>query len=185
MKVLRLLLRPLRGLISFDPEYHSCRSFISCHAYEHLLGILCTSFPRPGPFLHRRPNSDSFSAWNKGALPGSWTISIPHLPCSPTPARPFLQTLRSHSSVPDKPTSRTLSHKSFGAQSHGFCSRCLRFALRSPSCARLASDFPSRFIGWDFHPQDCSREFQTFTVILTLQVYPGAMVFLFLLFLAS
>jgi hypothetical protein len=70
--------------------------------------------------------------------------------------------------------------KSFGAQSHGFCGRCLRFALRSPSCARLASDFPSRFIGWDFHPQDCSREFQTFTVLLTLQVYPGAMAHSFL-----
>jgi hypothetical protein len=39
----------------------------------------------------------------------------------------------------------------FEALSHGFCTRCLRFTLRSPSRARLASGWPLAFTRQGFH----------------------------------
>ena len=47
----------------------------------------------------------------------------------------------------------------FEARSHGFCTRCLRFALWSPSRARLAPGWLPAFTGRDFHPLGYAKRF--------------------------
>ncbi len=55
-----------------------------------------------------------------------------YLPCSPTPAGLFLQTILRSNSAPATATTEAPALGIFGAQSHGFYSRCLRFTIRSP-----------------------------------------------------
>jgi hypothetical protein len=62
-------------------------------------------------------------------------------PCSQTPARPALPSHTADRHGPTRTVRRRLSTKgTFGAQSHGIGTRCLRFAVRlTPPHARLAS----------------------------------------------
>jgi len=55
-----------------------------------------------------------------------------YLPCSQTPAGLFLQTILRSNTAPATATTEAPTLDNFGAQSHGFYSRCLRFTIRSP-----------------------------------------------------
>ncbi len=137
---------------------------------------LCDRSPKPGPFRSRHPTSGYHSVVERRSSPRFLVNPFRICPVlRPRPGRP-LRPLRAFSAVPSITTKKTPAIvPPFEAHSHGFCGHCLRFALRSPSCARLASDFLSGFIGWAFHPQGCSREFQMLSILPPLQIYPGAM----------
>jgi len=87
-----------------------------------------------------------------------------HLPCSQTSAGPPRQAIRSLRCCPcvfDRKDSRD---SSFGAQSHGFCDRCLRFtALVTQGRARLASDCGPGFVGMDWLPSGSLRKVSAYT----------------------
>ena len=55
-----------------------------------------------------------------------------YLPCSQTPAGLFPQTIQRFNAAPAIATTKASALGIFGAQSHGFYSRCLRFTIRSP-----------------------------------------------------
>ena len=67
-------------------------------------------------------------------------------------------------------------HSPFEAQSHGFCGRCLRFALRvAPADARLASGCLLCFTGWDWLPTGWLRKVSdVYFIFLLPQAWPGA-----------
>jgi hypothetical protein len=87
-----------------------------------------------------------------------------HLPCSQTSAGPPRQAIRSLRCCPcvfDRKDSRD---SSFGAQSHGFCDRCLRFtAMVTQGRARLASDCGPGFVGMDWLPSGSLRKVSAYT----------------------
>jgi hypothetical protein len=63
-----------------------------------------------------------------------------HRPCSPTPAGPRRQALQRRRCCPRHVQNEGSRDGIFEAQSHGFCTRCLRFVRRvAPADARLAS----------------------------------------------
>ena len=95
------------------------------------------------------------------ALPGSWVTLLVHMPCSWTPAVSVCQASRHPGAAPASGTTKAPAISSdFEALSHGFCIRCLRFTLWSPSRARLAPGWLPTFAGQDFHLLGYVRKFQ-------------------------
>ena len=97
------------------------------------------------------------------------------LPCSSTPAGPTRQAVCGTSTRPPQPPRRRLTARiSFGAQSHGFSTRCLRFAVPvTRPHARLASGRrPALPDGIDY-PKGSNERFQThvMSVILLSQAF--------------
>ena len=82
-------------------------------------------------------------------------------PCSTTPARPTCPATTTGGHGPTHRQRRGLSTKgNFGAQSHGFGTRCLRFAARlTPPHARLASGCPARLYRAGLAPQGSYERF--------------------------
>jgi hypothetical protein len=81
------------------------------------------------------------------------------LPCSRTPAAPYgSATISPFWFCPRtrKNEGRNI-HRNFEALSHGFNTRCLRFRLRLPSSARLASSWRQILYWWGIEPRSTRR----------------------------
>ena len=94
----------------------------------------------PGPGALRLAAPRQLRTETDGPLKFPGNPSVP-MPCSQTPAGPLRQAIRRSGAAPvEMKTKATHDIMTFEAQSHGFSTRCLRFAHRlSPPDARLAS----------------------------------------------
>lgn len=77
-----------------------------------------------------------------------------HTPCSPTPAGPNTPGQYGVSARPPHSDNSVGSHDgSFGAQSHGFWTRCLRFVLRvAPARRKTRFRLPAKLYRTGFYP---------------------------------
>jgi hypothetical protein len=84
---------------------------------------------RLAPLFPVRRRGTVSRGWEYGDLTGSWDAPSVPLPCSLTPAGPPHPTGLGVSVLPPYPIRRRLPRvNNFGAPSHGFGTRCLRFA---------------------------------------------------------
>lgn len=85
---------------------------------------------RPGPGVLRRAPLPAICVWRWSGPPRFLGDPRASLPCSPTPAGPTRLAYGTSSARPPLcPRRRLLRLRTFGALSHGFQARCLRFAL--------------------------------------------------------
>jgi hypothetical protein len=146
----------------------------------HFSGVAPRRPPEPGSFVFRHPPVRSLFGNGTREISQVPVQPASHMPCSSTPAEPFTQTVTGVRYCPlNKNQEDPGENTSFEAHSHGFCDHCLRFALRSPSCARLASDFLSGFIGWGWLPTGLFKRISDAIVLPPLQVYPGAIPYMY------
>ncbi len=130
---------------------------------------------RPGRWCAGVP--PALPSWRHRALPGSWATRSASALLSDPDRAAVPRHFGTYGAAPafvdyEGPS----EHSPFEAQSHGFCGRCLRFALRvAPADARLASGCLLCFTGWDWLPTGWLRKVSdVYFIFLLPQAWPGA-----------
>lgn len=161
---------------SFDNTIYALYASYLCHALSHLESISCVpGYTRRGfiPVPLKR-----FSGMERVRPPGFPGNPLLHLPCSRTPAESSISGI--YSMVDAVPVPQKIrdfhDHQYFGALSHGFCSRCVRFTHQiALTHATLASGCVPDFTGWDLHPPGYSLKFQRIYILFPInRAFPGA-----------
>ncbi len=124
---------------------------------------MCQPAPRPG------------NSWRRHSdLPGSWGVLV-SVPCSSTPTEPSARSVQRFGFAFRHLNSVDLRQfHTFGAQSHGPHTRCLRFTPGiAPRRARLASGWRSTLAGRDWLPAGLRRRFRRCRLRSSFPPSPG------------
>jgi hypothetical protein len=146
--------------VAFVWRYHGLRLLLRSRRPE--TQTAGQGFESRSPLPANRP-------WRRSGPPRFLGNPLVHTPCSPTPAGPTHQALRRYRRGPRPDNDEGSRNGTLGAQSHGLCTRCLRFAggvapaprkTRFPLLATLRDG-----IGY---PQDSSERFRSCVLHLVL-----------------
>ena len=129
-----------------------------------LLPLVRRAAPRAGGFRSSLRLPPAGFKWRRQDLSRSQGTPIVPMPCSTTPVGPDTPTRPSRctDTAPARTTTRAPAIATFGAQSHGLSTRCLRFAgWITPPPRKTRFRLLARHFRTGFYPQGSFERFQS------------------------